>query len=349
MALTTNPHLFPSSDQASRSRAWTAPEPLLQSPCPGMKVLWQLPRSRPKLGLLATRKPMLSLSKRVPVEKLYVVRDCKSAHEAWVALKNEYEPANALTAVTIKQQIIGRQCAVHDDPVRWHQIMVQLYQKLRDADITMMPDTEFAKHLVTLMTPANEWRYCRDSLCDKVRQGEMMGRPLSSAAVLQRLKHEEVEMKIAPSIVSINALVTGKGKAREAGDAVPSAYTAGSSNQANHKSDKAHQRQSNRPTPYNGQQRFAPRTFCENVYCETPVGHIKADCFSYGGGKAGKYPENFRGRKDVHLALEARIAARRKQALEGAGNCLQGWLSTRRTQRKMSRRSSEAWKMGSRS
>jgi len=47
------------------------------------------------------------------------------------------------------------------------------------------------------------------------------------------------------------------------------------------------------------------------------VGHTKADCFSYGGGKAGKYPENFCGKRDVHLAPEARIAARRKQALEG--------------------------------
>jgi len=53
------------------------------------------------------------------------------------------------------------------------------------------------------------------------------------------------------------------------------------------------------------------------MFCETPVGHTKADCFSYGGGKAGKYPENFRGKRDVHLAPEARIAARRKQALEG--------------------------------
>ncbi|KAJ7439130.1 hypothetical protein FB451DRAFT_1415930 [Mycena latifolia] len=63
---------------------------------------------------------------------------------------------------------------------------------------------------------------------------------------------------------------------------------------------------------------------CNNVYCETPVGHTKADCFSYGGGKAGKYPVNFWGRKDVHLAPEARIAAWRKQALEGAGNRFAG-------------------------
>jgi hypothetical protein len=84
-----------------------------------------------------------------------------------------------------------------------------------------MPDTEFAKHLVTLMTPSNEWCYCCVSLCDKVCQGKMMGRPLSSAVVLQCLKHEEVEMKIAPSIVLINTLVTGKEKGRDTGDAVP--------------------------------------------------------------------------------------------------------------------------------
>jgi hypothetical protein len=64
--------------------------------------------------------------------------------------------------------------------------------------------------------------------------------------------------------------------------------------------------------------------FCENVYCETPVGHIKADCFSYGGGKAGKYPNNFWGWKDIHLVPEARIAVQRKQALEGAGNHFAG-------------------------
>ncbi|KAJ7909541.1 hypothetical protein B0H13DRAFT_2233059 [Mycena leptocephala] len=180
---------------------------------PGNEGVVAAARKRAEAWLSADKKAHAVIVKAVPVEKLYIVRDCKSAHETWLALKNEYEPANALTAVTIKQQIIGYQCGTHDDPVRWRQVMVQLYQKLRDADPNMMPDAEFAKHLVTLMTQADDWRYCRDTLRDKVRQGDLMGRPLTSAAVLQRLKHEEVEMKIAPSIVSINALVTGgKGK-----------------------------------------------------------------------------------------------------------------------------------------
>ncbi|KAJ7138414.1 hypothetical protein C8R43DRAFT_893319, partial [Mycena crocata] len=175
---------------------------------PGNETVVAAAKKQAEAWLSADKKAHAIIVKAVPVQKLYVLRDCKSAHDAWMALKNEYEPANALTAVTIKQQIIGFQCGDRDDPVHWRQVMVQLHQKLRDADPTMMPDSEFAKHLVTLMTQSDDWRYCRDWLRDRVRQGEMMGTPYSSAAVLQRLKHEEVEKKIAPSIVSINALVT---------------------------------------------------------------------------------------------------------------------------------------------
>ncbi|KAJ7227404.1 hypothetical protein GGX14DRAFT_531074 [Mycena pura] len=188
---------------------------------PGNEADVEVAKKEAEVWLAADKKAHAVIVKAVPVEKLYVVRDCKSAHDTWLALKNEYEPANALTAVAIKQQIIGYQCGAHDNPVHWRQVMVQLFQKLRDADPFMMPDTEFAKHLVTLMTSADEWRYCRDSLRDKVRQGEFMGRPIASSVVLQRLKHEEVEMKIAPSIVSINTLLTGKGKSLPAARKTP--------------------------------------------------------------------------------------------------------------------------------
>jgi hypothetical protein len=148
-----------------------------------------------------------------------------------------------------------------------------------------------------------------------------MGRPLASSVVLQRLVHEEVEKRIAPSMVSINALVAGRKKTRDA-DAVPSAYASGSNDAR--KAGRVQQRQDRRPTPYATQQAQSGsgptvRKVCDNTFCETPLGHVKDDCFSYGGGKAGKYPEGFRGRRDVHLAPEARIAARRKQALEGRG------------------------------
>ncbi|KAJ7142188.1 hypothetical protein C8R46DRAFT_917570, partial [Mycena filopes] len=188
---------------------------------PGNETVVAAAKKSAEVWLAGDKKAHALIVKAVPSEKLFVVRDCKSAHDAWHALKNEYEPANALTAVTIKQQIIAYQCSATEDPVNWREVMIQLHGKLRDADPLMMPDAEFAKHLVTLMSPSDDWRYCRDSLRDQVRQGEEMGKPVSSAVVIQRLKHEEVEKKIAPSIVSINTLVAGKGKHRETGDAVP--------------------------------------------------------------------------------------------------------------------------------
>ncbi|KAJ7720877.1 hypothetical protein DFH07DRAFT_698138, partial [Mycena maculata] len=189
---------------------------------PGNEAMVNAAKKNAEAWLLADKKAHALIVKAVLTAKLYVVRDCRSAHDAWNALKNEYEPANALTAVTIKQQIIAYQCKASEDPVNWRQVMIQLYGKLRDADPYMMPDSEFAKHLVTLMCPSDTWQYCRDSLREKVRQGEAMGNPVSSASVINRMKQEEVEMKIAPSIVSINALVAGgKAKHRESGDAVP--------------------------------------------------------------------------------------------------------------------------------
>ncbi|KAJ7728574.1 hypothetical protein DFH07DRAFT_707963, partial [Mycena maculata] len=210
-----NPPSIPELRPSQRVQGMDSTGTVITVTVPGNEAVVAAAQKQAEAWLAADKKAHAIIVKAVPVWKLHVVRDCKSAHDAWVALKNEYEPANALTAMTIKQQIIGYQCGTLDDPVHWCEVMVQLYQKLRDADPNMMPDTEFAKHLVTLMTPSDN---CRNSLRDKVRQGDMMGRGLSSAAVLQRLKHEEVEMKIAPSIVSINVLVTGKGKGRDAGD-----------------------------------------------------------------------------------------------------------------------------------
>jgi len=115
-----------------------------------------------------------------------------------------------------------------------------------------------------------------------------------------------------------NALITKK-KLPDGGDSVvPRSYTARSPNQNNCRLDKTHQQQAKHPAPYDNWQRSAPHKVCENTYCETLIGHIKADC--YGGGKAGKYPKNFRGKRDIHLSPEARIAACQKSALEGKAN-----------------------------
>ena len=86
---------------------------------PGNETAVAAAKKQAEAWLAGDKKAHAIIVKAVPVGKLYIVRDCKLTHAAWVALKNEYEPANALTAVTIKQQIIGYQCGTHDDPVHW--------------------------------------------------------------------------------------------------------------------------------------------------------------------------------------------------------------------------------------
>ncbi|KAF5383342.1 hypothetical protein D9757_008437 [Collybiopsis confluens] len=175
------------------------------------------------------KRVLAIIVRAVPSEKLYVVRDCVTAHEAWIALKNEYEPSNALTAVTIKQQIIGNVCRPGDDPVVWLDLMIQLYAKLRDADQNIMPDSEFASHLVTLMTEDSDWKYCRNELLTKLRNHASRNMPLSSKQVIERLKSEEISLKISPGMISINNLMAGRqrkfGKNTERG-AVTGVYTA---------------------------------------------------------------------------------------------------------------------------
>lgn len=104
------------------------------------------------------KKTLSFIVKAVPVRKLYVVQGCTTACSAWFVLKDEYEPANSLTAITIKQQIIGNSCE-SDNPVLWLR-MIQLYGRLCDADPKLMPDSKFAKHLIVLMLNQDSWRYC---------------------------------------------------------------------------------------------------------------------------------------------------------------------------------------------
>ncbi|KAF9030097.1 hypothetical protein BDZ89DRAFT_949953, partial [Hymenopellis radicata] len=174
---------------------------------PGNEADVEAARKKAEAWLLADKRALSIIIKAIPITKLFVVHDCHSAHDAWHALKKQFEPANALYALTLRNQITSFRCQAGIDPVQWREVMIQLYSKLQDADPGAMMDAEFAKNLVALMTESEDWRYCRDSLRESLRLGETMNRPLTSAQVIDRLMTEEVEMKIAPSIVSVNALV----------------------------------------------------------------------------------------------------------------------------------------------
>ncbi|KAJ7705090.1 hypothetical protein B0H14DRAFT_2937463 [Mycena olivaceomarginata] len=259
-----------------------------------------IPDLIPTMQAQVSTQPGISPTSRCQGTKRQLTRPKKNA-EAWL-LADKKAHALIVKAVPSARLYI---CDVNEDPVNWRQVMIQLYGKLRDADPFMMPDTEFAKHLVTLMTLSDKWRYCRDSLREKVRQGDAMQSP-------SHLRGGGDEN--CTSIVSINASTPNVYTANTAHNASAAGLSGQSSNQTGRRNDKVNQRQVKRPGPYNPQQRSGPRQFCANMFCETPVGHAKriASRMVWKGGK------------DVHLAPEARIAARHKQALEASGSRFAG-------------------------
>ncbi|KAJ3816146.1 hypothetical protein F5880DRAFT_1619713, partial [Lentinula raphanica] len=104
-------------------------------------------------------------------------------------------------------------------------------------------------------------------------------------------------------------------------------------------SSRQNQRDDRRFKPYPNQRpngnrpsSFNPNLFCDNPFCVFAQGHTIDTCFVYGGGKAGQYPSNYNGLRDLHLSPNDRVVARRRQVLEkarggrpvGGGNCFAG-------------------------
>ncbi|KAJ3724662.1 hypothetical protein C8R42DRAFT_458324 [Lentinula raphanica] len=184
---------------------------------PGNEAEVKAAQKRVRSWLDGDKKALAIIVKAVPMEKLYLVEDCTSARAAWKALKTEYEPSNPILTLTILQRIIGNQCQPGDDPVAWLEVMIRLYSRLRDADPKIMPDWDFAKHLIMLMTRDEKWRYCRDELRNRLRIAAASGSTLSSQFVIRRLKEEGIEQGIGPSVASINAIMaTGRNRPRGA-------------------------------------------------------------------------------------------------------------------------------------
>ncbi|KAE9390688.1 hypothetical protein BT96DRAFT_1002063 [Gymnopus androsaceus JB14] len=267
---------------------------------PGNENKVEATKQKAKAWLDDDKKTKAIIARAVPLSKLYLIRNAPSAHDSWLALKREYKPANTLTAIHINQQIIGNACPAGGDPVSWLQSIVQLYNRLQDADPNMMPDEKFAKHLITLMSPDADWRYCHDNLRNRLKISEAARKSLSSAFVIQTLKDKEVHLMLHPSVAAINAIVA-TGKTRKGEDcAVAGVYT---SSQdfieastmpllPNRNHSRQPQRNDRKPNPNSSP--TGRKVICNNTYCTYPVGHTKAKYFVYGGGRVGRYPVNFK-------------------------------------------------------
>ncbi|KAK7021458.1 hypothetical protein R3P38DRAFT_2401877, partial [Favolaschia claudopus] len=170
------------------------------------------------------------------------------AHDAWEALKETYEPTNALMAITLKSQISSLVCGA-GNPVAWRVEMMEKYQRLRRADATMLPDHEFAKCLITNMSQGDKWQFCRDALLEEMSKSEQGGEPLKSAFVISRLQREEFTKGLFAVAASSSSASKSRARNIDDGDAVASASFAQPGTPGSRKMERAHQRNDRRAGP----------------------------------------------------------------------------------------------------
>ncbi|KAJ7244374.1 hypothetical protein B0H12DRAFT_1236114 [Mycena haematopus] len=98
-----NPPVIPVLMPSMQVQGVDAAGNLVNVTIPGNEAAVNTAKTNAEAWLQADKKAHALIVKAIPSAKLYIVRECRSAHDACMALKNEYEPSNALTAVTICQ------------------------------------------------------------------------------------------------------------------------------------------------------------------------------------------------------------------------------------------------------
>lgn len=189
------------------------------------------------------------------------------------------------------------------DSKAWMEDMEKTYHQLRTADPSAMSDAEFARLLITHVPRDGQWQFMSAKLTEEMTNADKLNTPLTSEYVLEKMKGE-VERQLGengdPTLMTAQAMFL----------VANSASVSGTKKRSREDSPIAAQMSTNpakRPRLSD-----SPRPICSNTVCEAPVGHTIADCFAYGGGKVGQYPDWWRGPKSINLPPAQRSMANRE-------------------------------------
>lgn len=218
------------------------------------------------------------ITEAVPQTKISIIRHAATAREVWLALREEYRPINALRAQRLHQTIMSHKCEPGSDVGQWIDTIRALYADLVDQDPTRMSDYTFARIIADLVPVDDTWRSVARSIRDDMDKAEVLGRAWSSSRVIQRIKEEDWMLNGSRLQRTTEVLHVGNDRKRS--------YLAANL--------------ATGPYPKRSREdRYDIR--CQNKYCENAVGHLAKDCWVYGGGKQGQYPDWWKGRRDLHI------------------------------------------------
>lgn len=252
-------------------------------------------------------KVLSMIVEAVPSKSLYLVKHSKTAKEAWDALAQEFRRANALWKTSLKADILRFHFDYGMDIMKWRAKLQDMYAQLVGLDHEALSDDEFARHLVTVIPTEGEYRFLASELHSYMTSADLRKMKMSSKYVLGKIKDEHFRLNR-----------TGQGDRLGADVMLVPANPGQKRN-----SEKALiNRISSSPTKRfrSGGGGALPRgdrsnLTCENKYCEKPLGHVKDNCLSYGGGKAGQYWDGYKGPTDIHHPPEMRIKLRREREI----------------------------------
>jgi hypothetical protein len=240
-------------------------------------------------------KVLLLIADAVPANRLHLVQHCKTAKEAWLAIQREYRPSNAVTTTTLKGNIMSYRYEPGMQVSKWRDDLEAMYAHLCTLDPSAMRDSEFARMIVTLMPHEGSWQYVWNELNAKFETAGEQGRYVPSKFVINKIREVEYRLR-SKDPQAQDIMMTAKADLISRKRQAPAADV----NQVSlinkkPRMDKSHLR-------------------CENLSCERRMGHTKEECLAYGGGMAGKYWDDFKGPRFIHLkpGSQEREVARRK-------------------------------------
>ncbi|KAI0082956.1 hypothetical protein BDY19DRAFT_901237, partial [Irpex rosettiformis] len=139
-------------------------------------------------GDLATRA---LLQEAIPAHKGTIIDHAKSAKELWVALQEDYCPANKTRAATIHQKILSYVCTPDLDITKWLDNVRALYYQLVRQASDRMSDTKFASTIANLIPNTDKWCPFCTLLTHDMTKARQTGHPMQSSEIIQRIKAED--------------------------------------------------------------------------------------------------------------------------------------------------------------
>jgi hypothetical protein len=245
---------------------------------PGNAVQYQAAIDAAKPWMEVDKRAKALIFNAVPSSHFHLVQCCTTANMAWESLKAAFLPANAERGAYLKKRMQQYPCRADMNVTQFVDDHLKMYVDLCRVDPGRMGDKEFYEMLVDLLPDSDRWVTRVASIRDRISRwvSDNGGATPNSMQVINWVKEEDWQMNKDRADTSINVY-----SARYEADS------------------RKRPRNSDQGGPAAKRIRNPERRW-ENPHCNG-IGHYKATCFAYGGGRCGKYPPWWRGPWNLHL------------------------------------------------